>query len=48
MISLNHFTISKAFLCDARERDLGPLEVRDGAVRVAIPGTSTTIRLVPG
>ena len=48
IITANHFTISKAFLCDAREHDLGPLEVRDGVIRVAMPGTAATIRLVPG
>ena len=48
IIAAHHFTINKAFLCDARERDLGPLEVRNGVARVAMPGTSATIRLVPG
>jgi hypothetical protein len=46
MITFHQFTISKAFLCDARERNLGQLEVRDGTVRVAMPGTIATIRLL--
>jgi len=43
-----YFKIEKAFLCDARERDLMPLDVMDGAVRVTMPGTVATIRLLPG
>lgn len=45
-ITANHFMISKAFLCNARERDLEPLEVRDGTVRLAMSGTIATIRLI--
>lgn len=48
MITAHHFTITEAFLCDAHERDLGPLEVLDGVVRVAMPGTVATIRLLLG
>jgi hypothetical protein len=40
--------VARAFLCDARERDLEALPVRDGAVQVSMPWTATTIRLVPG
>lgn len=46
VVTVHHFTVTGAFLCDARERDLGPLEVRDGTVRVAMPGTITTLRLL--
>jgi hypothetical protein len=38
--------VIRAFLCDARERDLEPLEVQDSAVRVVMPGTVSTIRLL--
>ena len=48
MVTARDFTVKGAFLCDARERDLGPLEVQDGTVRVAMPGTVATIRLLPG
>jgi len=37
--------IARATLCDARERDLAPLEVTDGAVRVPMAGTIATVRL---
>ena len=40
--------VAGAALCDARERDLAPLEVQDGAVRVAMRGTIATLRLLPG
>jgi len=39
-------TVKAAFLCDARERDLAPLEVRDGSVRLAMPGTIASVRLL--
>jgi alpha-mannosidase len=39
--------VARAYLCDARERDLHPLEVWENSVLVAIPGTITTIRMVP-
>jgi alpha-mannosidase len=48
MVSAKYFTISEAFLCDARERDLGPLELRDGTVKLPMRGTITTIRLLIG
>ncbi len=35
----------KATLCDARERDLQPLEVKDGSVLLTLPGTVTSVRL---
>ena len=41
-------TVVKAFLCDARERDLEPLQMRDGAVKVTMPGTIASVRLLPG
>jgi hypothetical protein len=48
VVKAPHFKVIGAFLCDARERDLEPLEVQDGTVRVAMPGTIATIRLLPG
>jgi alpha-mannosidase len=38
--------IREAFLCDARERDIGPLEVHDGIAQVPLRGTITTVRLI--
>lgn len=35
-----------AVLCDARERDLAPLEVSAGAVRLTMTGTIATVRLL--
>jgi hypothetical protein len=46
MVTSHHFKEKGACLCDARERDLWPLEVQDGTVRVALPGTIATIRLL--
>ena len=45
VVTSPYFVITAARLCDARERDIGPLEVHDGAVRVTMPGTIATIRL---
>jgi len=38
--------IQSAFLCDARERDLEPLELRDGLVHLPMPGAIATVRLL--
>jgi len=38
-------TVRAAALCDARERDLAPLEVREGAVHLTMPGAIATVRL---
>ena len=38
--------VRRAFLCDARERDIEPLEVQDGAVRLKAPGNICTVRLL--
>jgi alpha-mannosidase len=46
MVFAHHFKVIGAFLCDARERDLGPLGVQDNTVRVTMQGTITTIRLL--
>jgi hypothetical protein len=39
-------TIKAAFLCDARERDLEPLELRKGLVQLEMPGAIATVRLL--
>ena len=38
--------VKAAFLCDARERDLEPLEIRAGTVRLTMPGTIGTVRML--
>ncbi len=38
--------LKAAFLCDARERDLKPLEVQGQTVRLTMPGTIATVRVV--
>jgi hypothetical protein len=38
--------VKTAFLCDARERDLEPLQVRNGTVHLTMPGTIGTVRLL--
>jgi alpha-mannosidase len=48
LVAARQFKVTGAFLCDARERDLNPLEVQDGKVKVTMPGTVATIRLLPG
>jgi hypothetical protein len=46
VVSLPGQEIEQAYLCDARERDVEPLEVRDGLVHLTLPGTIATIRLI--
>ena len=48
MVTAHDFEVQEAFLCDARERDLERLEVQDSSIRVAMPGTVATIRLLQG
>jgi hypothetical protein len=38
--------IAAACLCDARERDIRPLEIHEGRVHLTLPGTITTVRLI--
>ncbi|HEY77011.1 MAG TPA: hypothetical protein G4O00_12715 [Thermoflexia bacterium] len=45
VVASPYFTVTAAWLSDARERDIEPLEVHDGTVRVTMPGTIATIRL---
>jgi hypothetical protein len=39
--------LKAAFLCDARERDLEPLQVHQQSVRLTMPGTIGTVRALP-
>ncbi|MCJ7737424.1 MAG: hypothetical protein MUQ10_08945 [Anaerolineae bacterium] len=45
-VTARHLLVTGAFLCDARERDLVPLNVQDGTVQVVMTGTVATIRLL--
>lgn len=45
-LSLAGREVQQAFLCDARERDIQPLEVRDGQVHLTMPGTLASVRLI--
>ena len=45
-VSIPDRTVKAAFLCDARERDLEPLEVRAGTAHLTMPGTIATVRLL--
>jgi hypothetical protein len=44
-LALAHGKVERAVLCDARERDLAPLDVQDGRVRVPMPGALASVRL---
>ena len=46
-LTLDGVAPDRAWLCDARERDIAPLEVRGGAVRLVMPGNFATIRIIP-
>jgi alpha-mannosidase len=46
-VAVPAYEVEAAFLCDARERDLSALQIRDGQVRLSMPGTIATLRLVP-
>ena len=41
------FPLKAAFLCDARERDLQPLQITGQSVRLTMPGAIASIRLLP-
>jgi hypothetical protein len=45
-LRFRHQKITHAYLCDSRERDVGPLEVRDGTVHFTMPGTIASVRLL--
>jgi hypothetical protein len=46
VVSIPDQEIKEAYLCDTRERDMEPLEVRDGRVYLTLPGTIATLRLI--
>ena len=46
-VAVNDPPVQKASLCDVRERDLQPLEIRDGRVHLSMPGTIASVRLLP-
>jgi len=46
-LTLSDFRPKAAFLCDARERDLEPLQVKQQSVRLTMPGTIATVRVLP-
>jgi hypothetical protein len=41
-----HRQVQAAALCDARERDIEPLEIRQGAALLTMPGTIASVRLL--
>jgi hypothetical protein len=45
-ITLRGRSVRAAFLCDARERDLEPLVVREGCADLTMPGPIATVRLL--
>jgi hypothetical protein len=45
-LTMRDRAVVDAYLCDARERDLGRLEVSDGIVRMIMPGNIATVRLI--
>lgn len=45
-ITIRDRYLKAAFLCDTRERDLGPLEVQGQTARLVMPGSIATVRLV--
>jgi len=45
-VTIRDCHLKAAFLCDARERDLKPLEVQGQTARLVMPGTIATVRLV--
>ena len=45
-VTLRNRIVKAAFLCDARERDLEPLQVLDGTVHLTMPGNVGTVRLL--
>jgi hypothetical protein len=45
-VTMRDHVVKQAFLCDARERDIEPLEVHAGTVRLTTPGTIGTVRIL--
>lgn len=46
VVSVRGRPLTAAFLCDARERDIGPLPVSGQTVRLAMPGAIASVRVV--
>jgi alpha-mannosidase len=46
VLTINDRPLKAAFLCDARERDLEPLQVKGQRVQLTMPGVIATIRLL--
>ena len=46
VLTINDRPLKAAFLCDARERDIEPLQVEGQRVRLTMPGVIATIRLL--
>jgi hypothetical protein len=45
-VTIQNHPLKSAFLCDARERDIEPLEVQGQTVRLKMPGALATLRLL--
>ncbi len=45
-VKFGHVPVRGAMLCDARERDLRPLDTRGGSVFLTMPGTIASVRLL--
>jgi hypothetical protein len=45
-VNVRAFPVKAAFLCDARERDLEPLQIGGQNVRLTMPGAIASVRLV--
>ena len=45
-LSFPHHFARAAVLCDARERDLGPLDLEDGKVSLSMPGAFASVRVI--
>jgi alpha-mannosidase len=46
VLTINDRPLKAAFLCDARERDIEPLQVKGQTVQLTMPGVIATIRLL--
>lgn len=46
LLSAPELKVTQAFLCDARERDIHPLAVQNGAIEVLMTGTIATVRII--
>lgn len=44
-LTISYMEVTKAFFCDARERDIKPLKLENNKIYLTIPGSIATIRL---